>query len=125
MLKLVWCQMWEFRGIHCMSKWTPWMKKSQPLFHTVSKNLFLNSLCLFLFFLRNGFPLRRQRRISVCIPSCSLTSVMGCINPALLHSLVFSFSPLSLSLCSQTKFVFLREKLGGVGSLEKASWHAG
>lgn len=50
-------------------------------------------LCLYFSLWRHGFPWRRQRRLSGCIASCPLT-----MNPTLLHSLVPSFSPHSLSL---------------------------
>lgn len=59
------------------------------------KSLFLNS-ALPVLFIKKWIPM--EEATQACIPSCPLTSVMGCINPTLLRSLVCFFSPRSLSL---------------------------
>lgn len=72
--------MWEFRGRRCTSKWTPWMKKSQPFHFTQSRRrsqksaLKLSSVCSLykaMDSLGGG-----NAGFSVCIPSCPLTSVL-------------------------------------------------
>lgn len=102
-------EMWEFRGRRCTSKWTPWMKKSQPFHFTQSRRrsqksaLKLSSVCSLykaMDSLGGG-----NAGFSVCIPSCPLTSVLL---PSLSCLLL---SPHSLSR-SVLKLLTLGGKLG-------------
>lgn len=60
--------MCEFRGRRCMRKWTPWMKKSQPLpFAQFPKNLFLNS-ALSVLFIKKWIPMEEATQ-AYCLHS--------------------------------------------------------